>query len=120
MSESSAARPDWRRKLAFVTAALMPLSINLETYFKKSYTFKAPLNLSPLDGLLPLLLILLLVDLATNSQRVRFKIPSPAAIFWAGVALFSMSWIALQPGEAYPLKESLFAVLNPVVVVMLS
>jgi hypothetical protein len=63
----------------------MPLVYNFESLLHA----KGPQYYSPLDFLLPLLLVLLGVDLAMKKPWARLKIPPAATLFWAGLALLS-------------------------------
>ncbi len=80
----------WRRYLAFAAVALMPLSFNIEKYLKNA---KEPFYLSPLDLLLPLLLVLMLLDLFQRRPFARFKTPPLSGLLWAGLAILSCLWM---------------------------
>ncbi len=107
------APPAWRRWLAYVTVASMPLSINYE---RISGPRKRPLYLSPLDFLLPILALLMVLDLVQRKPWARFKVPHPATIFWAGLAVISFVWII---GGDEKFGEWFFAAMNPLFVVLL-
>jgi len=83
------AMPAWRFGLAAVVVALMPLSFNLGPYLLAD---KKPLYLSPLDVLLPLLILVLLADLAKG--RLRDWAPPAANLCWAVLALASLGWLS--------------------------
>jgi hypothetical protein len=81
------AAPAWRFGLAAVVVALMPLSFNLGPYLLAD---KKPLYVSPLDILLPILILVLLADLAKG--RLRDWAPPAANLAWAVLALASLAW----------------------------
>jgi hypothetical protein len=84
--------PAWRRALAYVTVAVMPLSLNVE----KLLQFKDKHYLSPLDFLLPVLLLLLLYDLWKDRMRfplVAFRSPPLPSVLWAGLVILSCTWV---------------------------
>src|SRR6185295_501932 len=88
--DDSSAPPAWRRWLLYVTAALMPFSIDLQRVLGQ---MKQPRQFSPLDILLVVLGALMLIDLVTQRKWARFKFPNPAAIVWALVAIASFFWL---------------------------
>jgi len=101
--------PAWRRYLAYLTVALMPLSANVE----KIVGSKSRFFLSPLDFLLPILALLLLVDLLKKRPWVRFTVPPLPVILWVGVCWASVLWM-----DGFPARESLLTwmrgLVNPV------
>ncbi len=111
-SESSSP-PAWRPWLAYITVALMPLSINWE---RISGPRKRPLYLSPLDFLLPLLALLMVIDLIQRKPWARFKRPQLSTLLWAGMAIVSYGWIIA--GEE-KFGDWLYAAANPTFVVLL-
>ena len=115
MQSDTDSPPVWRKTLSYIALATMPLSVNLER-FKQ---FKRPIYLSPLDILLPLLLVLMLLDLAARKPWARLRVPPAPALFWAGLALLSCAWIAGFPSEGTALMDWLVAAANPLIVVML-
>ncbi|MCZ7646731.1 MAG: hypothetical protein M5U26_15830 [Planctomycetota bacterium] len=99
--------PAWRRGLAFLTVALMGLSFNLGYYLfhwlpgplfkllpgglQHHLEAEKPLYFSPLDALLPLLLLVLAWDLFKG--RIRdWALPLPN-LLWALAALVSFAWV---------------------------
>lgn len=99
LPEIAAPFPLWRRALAYVTVAVMPVAINVE----KILHYKDKRYLSPLDFLLPLLLLVTLYD--GWSQRKRppeqrtFGFPPIPGLLWAGLALLSCLWITNFPHD---------------------
>src|ERR1043166_6352867 len=112
--------PVWRVWLARATVALMPLSINIEHIILERYfgPQKRPLYVSPLDILLPLLVLLLIIDLVKDRARLRCKLPPLPALLWLGLAAVSCLWIESFPKNG-TLGEWGFGVLNPMLVVVL-
>ena len=102
--------PAWRRCLAYVAVATMPLSVNVERFLP---SVKGPLYFSPLDFLLPILAMLMLADLLAKRPWARFRCPPLAAILWAGLAVASCLWSEGFPG-AEALKTCARGALNPV------
>ena len=113
-SPAFSAPPLWRRWLAYATVALMPLSINYE---RVAGLRKRPLNLSPLDFLLPILAVFMATDLLQRRPWARVKIPPLPAILWAAVAVLSYFWLQ---GGAAAFDDWKPAAANPLLVVMLS
>jgi len=78
--------PAWRRVLAYVTVATMPLSFDVE----KILHLKEKHYLSPLDLLLPFMLLLLLYDLWKDRMRfpiVAFRSPPLPSLLWAALTI---------------------------------
>ena len=97
--------PPWRRWIAYITVALMPLSWNVE----KLVGVTKPTYRSPLDYLLPVLVLLLLVDLLWRKQWASFKVPPAASLLWAGLAILSALW-----PQGASATETVKHALNPV------
>jgi len=90
--------PAWRRGLAYVTVAAMPLAFNVE----KTFHFKDKHYLSPLYLLLPVLVLLLLYDLWRDRMRfpiVSFRTPPLASVLWATLAVVSCLWTEEFPSN---------------------
>jgi hypothetical protein len=91
--------PLWRRALAYFTVAVMPVSINVE----KLLHYKDKRYLSPLDFLLPLLLLVTLYDGWTQRKRASdqrtFGFPPISGLIWAGLAIVSCLWITHFPHD---------------------
>jgi hypothetical protein len=109
MNETNGSAPTWRRCLAYLTIALMPLSWNVEKLVEaKDATYR-----SPFDFLLPLLAVLMLVDIVRRQPWVRFRLPSLPAVVWPALAVLSVVWV-----ENFPMMEvirgALRGMLNPV------
>jgi len=104
--------PVWRRWLMYVTAALMPISINYERILGPQ---KRPHYFSPFDFLLGVLALLMIIDLVQGKAWARLKFPSLSTVIWSVVAIASYAW--LQGGS---MEEWAFAALNPAIVVLLS
>ncbi len=111
---SESAPPAWRRWLAYITLALMPLSVNYERLVGVR---KSPTYLSPLDFLLPILALLMALDLFQRRPWARFKLPQPATILWGALAVLSYLWLK---GGAETFMDWVKAAANPLVVVMLA
>jgi hypothetical protein len=102
--------PVWRRYLAYLSVALMPLSIDIQKVGDKEPSYR-----SPLDFLLPILALLLLLDIVQRRAWVRFKIPPISSLVWAGLAALSYLWIDVQESEnKAAMKSWIVATLNPV------
>src|ERR1043165_4583736 len=111
---ADAVPPAWRRWLAYVAVALMPISINIERIRGE---LKRPDYYGPFDVLLPVLALFMLFDLFQRASWARLKFPAPATIIWAILGLVSYFWL-LGGKEAIPDWRN--AALNPLVVVMIS
>ena len=107
------APPSWRAWLAYVTMALMPLSINAERIVGP---MKSPMYVSPLDFLLPVLAILMLIDLLQRKPWAQFKFPQAATILWSVLAIASVLWIDGTEEKWSPWAK---AAANPTFVVMI-
>ncbi|MFH0939637.1 MAG: hypothetical protein V1899_10215 [Planctomycetota bacterium] len=92
--------PAWRRYLAYVTVALMPISINIE----KLAGAGARTYFSPLDALLPILALLLIYDLITRKPWARFRWPPISGVLWVAVALLSCLWLS---HDSFPSSDML-------------
>ena len=94
--------PAWRRYLAYVTVAVMPIATNVE----KIFHFKDKRFLSPLDFLIWPLLVVVVIEFRNSlrqppAQR-NFAWPPLAGLLWAGLALLSCAWIAhFGEGETF-------------------
>lgn len=90
--------PAWRRFLAYLTVALMPLSANVE----KIVGSKSRFFLSPLDFLLPVLALLMVLDLVKKRAWARFSVPPLPVILWVSVCWLSVLWM-----DGFPAREAL-------------
>jgi hypothetical protein len=93
MLDSAIVPPAWRRYLAYVTIALMPISLNVE----KLVGARARTYFSPLDVLLPVLALLLIWDLLQRKPWARFAVPPLPGILWALLAVASWTWAESLP-----------------------
>ncbi|HYG76234.1 MAG TPA: hypothetical protein VEK08_14610 [Planctomycetota bacterium] len=95
MQTENSAPPAWRRYFAYLVVALMPISANIERLLSQ----KKPVYASPLDFLLPPLVLIVLVDLLLKKPWLKFKLPPVPTLLWASVAGISMLWIDGFPGQ---------------------